>query len=123
MNKKDYTEDRKFVARLIYMVLAENLLVREAILKFPKDLNDTTVNAAYHALVHREADEDFRLKDLDYKEEQDDFLEFIAQILQDGNPLPKNVIKSYDKYYKDAQTPHSNSMKGLIKSLCRFLNV
>lgn len=123
MQKKEYREDRKKVARLIYMVLAETLHVKNAILKFPKDINDASIKAAYHALVHLEADEDFRKHDLEYKDEQDDYLEFIAQTMQDGNPLPKNIIKSYDKYYRDVQTPHSNSMKGLIKSLCRFLNV
>lgn len=123
MSKKEYIEDRKFVSRLIYMVLAETLCVREAILKFPKDTNDATIKTAYHALVHREADEDYRRKDLEYKEEQDDYLEFIAQILQEGNALPKNLIKSYDKFYKNVKTPSSESMKGLLKSLCRFLNV
>ena len=123
MVKKRYIDERKNVSRLIYMVLADSLLVREAILRFPKDINDDTIKAAYHALIHREADENFRRDDLDYKEEQDDYLEFIAQILQGGNALPKNVIKSYDKYYKNIDTPHSESMKGLIKSLCRFLNV
>lgn len=123
MAKKSYKEERRIVSRLIYMVLAETLSAREAILKFPKDINDSTIKTAYHALVHREADEDFRYKDLDYKDEQDDYLEFIAQTLQDGNALPQNIIKSYDKYYKGAKTPSSESMKGLIKSLCRFLNV
>lgn len=123
MVKKKYIDERKNVSRLIYMVLADSLRVREAILRFPKDINDDTIKTAYHALIHREADEDFRHQDLDYKEEQDDYLEFIAQILQDGSALPKNVIRSYDKYYKNIDTPHSESMKGLIKSLCRFLNV
>lgn len=123
MVKKEYKEERKNVSRLIYMVLAETLNVREALLKFPKDINDSTIKTAYHALIHREADEDFRRKDLEYKEEQDDYLEFIAQILQEGKSLPQNFIKSYDKYYKNINTPNSESMKGLIKSLCRFLNV
>lgn len=123
MGKDQYQRERKDVSRLIYLVLADTLIVREAILKFPKDANDASIKAAYHALVHREADEDLRREDLDYRDEQDDYLEFIAQILQEGNPLPKNVIKSYNKYYKDANTPHSESMKGLIKSLCKFLNV
>lgn len=123
MTKKDYKEERKNVSRLIYMVLAETLTVREAILRFPKDVNDSSVKTAYHALIHRESDEDFRKIDLEYKEEQDDYLEFIAQILQNGEALPKNIIESYNKYYKDANTPHSESMKGLIKSLCKFLNV
>lgn len=123
MSRKDYKEDRKNVSRLIYMVLAETLHVKDAILRFPKDTNDATIKTAYHALVHFEADEDYRRTDLDYKDEQDDYLEFIAQILQEGNALPKNIIKSYDKYYKNANLPNSENMKGLIKSLCRFLNV
>lgn len=123
MINKKHKEERKIVSRLIYMVLADVLNVREAILKFPKDSSDATVRTAYHALVHREADEDYRKTDLDYKDEQDDYLEFIAQTLKEGNALPKNIIKSYDKYYKNVTTPHSESMKGLLKSLCRFLNV
>jgi hypothetical protein len=123
MVKKDCKEERKIVSRLIYMVLAESLHVRNAILKFPKDSNDFTLKTAYHALIHLEADEEYRKTDLEYKEMQNDYLEFIAQTLQDGNVLPQNIIKSYDKYYKNIQTPHSKSMKGLLKSLCRFLNV
>lgn len=123
MTKKNCQNERKNVSRLIYLVLADTLSVKDAILKFPKDVNDASIKAAFHAIVHRDADEDLRRQDIDYKEEQDDYLEFIAQILQEGNPLPKNVIKSYNKYYKDAAIPGSESMKGLIKSLCRFLNV
>lgn len=123
MIKRSYNEERKFVSRLIYLVLAENLSVREAIIKFPKDINDPTLKAAYHALIHLEADEDLRRQDLDYKDEQDDYLEFIAQIMQTGDSLPKNIIKSYEKYYKNIDTPHSESMEGLLRSLCKFLNV
>lgn len=123
MTKNNYQSERKDVSRLIYLVLADTLSVKDAILKFPTDVNDSTIKTAYHALVHREADEDLRREDLEYKDEQDDYLEFIAQILQEGKPLPKNVIKSYNKYYKDAYIPHSESMKGLVKSLCKFLNV
>lgn len=123
MAKRDYKDDRKFVSRLIYLVLTEHLAVKDAILKFPKDIDDSTIKTAYHALIHLEADEDFRRRDLEYKDEQDDYLEFIAQIMQEGNALPKNIIKSYDKYYKNIDTPHSESVKGLLKGLCKFLNV
>lgn len=123
MAKNGCKEERKNVSRLIYMVLAETLSVREAILRFPKDVNDSSVKTAYHALIHLEADEDFRKTNLEYTDEQDDYLEFIAQILQTGDPLPQNIIESYNKYYKNIDTPHSESMKGLIKSLCKFLNV
>lgn len=123
MAKNEYQEERKKVSRLIYMVLAETLSVKEAILRFPKDVNDATIKTAYHALIHIEADEDFRKSNLDYKDEQDDYLEFIAQILQNGDALPQNIIKNYDKYYKNIDAPRSKSMKGLLKSLCKFLNV
>ena len=123
MTENKFTEERKKVSRLIYMVLADSLHVREAILKFPKDINDLSVKTAYHALIHREADEDLRMRDLAYREEQDDYLEFIAQILQSGEQLPQNLIKEYDKYYRDIQTPHAENVKGLLKSLCKFLNV
>jgi len=123
MAKSIYQKERKFVSRLIYMVLTDALCVREAILKFPKDINDKSLKAAYHALIHRESDEEQRRTDLDYKDEQDNYLEFIAQVLDKGNELPKNIIKNYDKYYKNIDTPHSESMKGLIKTLCKFLNV
>lgn len=123
MVKNDYKEEREKVSRLIYRVLAENLCVREAILQFPTDVDDTSIKTAYHALVHLEADEDLRRRDLLYKDEQDNYLEFIAEILQKGEALPHNIIKSYDKYYKNINPPYSKSMKGLIKSLCKFLNV
>lgn len=123
MVKKKIIEDRKFVSRLIYLVLAESLHVKDAILKYPKDVEDATLKAAYHALIHFEADEDLRKMDLDYKDEQDDYLEFVAEILASGSELPKNFIKSYNEYYKNISTPHSDSMKGLLKSLCKFLNV
>lgn len=122
MKKSDFVEPRKTVSRLIYLVLAEHLTVREAILKYPKDVNDVTLRAVYHALVHREADEDLR-KDTDYREEQDDYLEFVAQTLQDGSPLPKNFIKNYEKYYSDISLPYSDNFKEIIKRLCKFLNV
>lgn len=123
MPNNDYKEERKKVSRLIYMVLAETLHVREALLKFPKEINDATIKTAYHALVHFEADEDLRKRDLDYKDEQDDYLEFIAQTLQNGDALPQNMIKSYDKYYKTISLPYAKNIKGLLKSLCKFLNV
>lgn len=120
---KDYKEERKSVSKLIYMVLTERLNVRDALLKFPKDVNDATIKTAYYALIHLEADEDLRRSDFDYREEQDDYLEFIAQILQDGSALPKNLIKSYDKFYKNTQLPTSKSLEGFLRNLCKFLNV
>lgn len=123
MSDKNFIEDRKYVSRLIYMVLTGDLHVKDALLKFPKDINDRSITAAYHALVHYEADEDIKKYDADYRDEQVEYLEFVAEVLQKGIDLPKNIIKSYDKYYKNIKTPHSATLKGIIESLCRFLNV
>lgn len=123
MEKKDYTEDRKLVGRITYKVLAENFSVREAILQFPKECEDISVKSAYHALVHREADEDLRRRDRLYKEEQDDYLEFIAQTLEKGDVLPDNIIRSYEKYYKDIAAPYEGGTKGFIRSICKYLNI
>ena len=48
--------DRKFVGRLIFEVLTERKKVREAIKLFP-ETKDLSIECAYHALVHFEADD------------------------------------------------------------------
>ena len=123
MDKERILKDRRFAARLIFGVLTERIIVREALLKFPPDTKDLSLHAAYHALAHYEADEDFRLRDPLYKEEQDDFLTLVAQKLEKGEDLPDNIIRSYEKYYSDINPPREKGLKGLIKSLCKFLNV
>ncbi len=115
--------DRKFVASLIRQVLISRVCVREAILNFPRDVDDSSIQAAYHALVHYEADEDLRRRDDVYREEQDDYLEFISQVLERGEELPENIIKNYEKYYDCANIPHEQNSKGFLKSFFRFLNI
>ena len=55
-----------------------SICVREAMLAYPKDTEDESLIAAYHALIHYEADEDLRNRDPLYKEEQDDYIEFFS---------------------------------------------
>lgn len=98
-------EDRRFVAALIRQVLISRLCVREAILNFPKDTEDKSIQAAFHALVHYEADEDLRARDELYREEQDDYLEFISNLLERGEDVPENIIQNYEKYYTCANIP------------------
>ena len=88
-------KNRKYVGRLVYSVLTERKSVREALLLFP-DSSDKSIECAYHALVHFEADEDLRYKDYEYREEQNDYLEFIAQTLSEGKSLPRNIIADYE---------------------------
>jgi len=120
-------EDRQFVSRLIYSVLSDRMCVREAILKIPNKSKDKSIETVRHALIHREADEDFRYRDIDYRDEQDSYLEFLAETLQKGEPVPKNIIKEYDDFYnknKEVLDIHySDKMKNAINKICKFLNV
>lgn len=113
-------EARKQVSDLIFKVLTESLCVREAIKQFPFDVMDLSVQCAWHALVHYEADEDYRKNDREYTQEQDNYLEMIAFILRDGYPLPQNLINDYNKYYETALIPRSKSFLSWLKSLFRF---
>lgn len=116
-------EDRMKVAELLRHVRLGDMHVRDALLAFPDSTDDKSVMAAYHALVHYEADEDLRHRDELYKEEQDDYIEFLSYILDKGEDLPDNIIKSYERYYKSANIPHSQDTKGFLKSFFRFLNI
>ena len=116
-------DDRKLVAALIIKVITGQMLVRDAILHFPKDSQDVNIVTAYHALVHYEADEDLRRRDELYKDEQDDYLEFLANILEKGEDLPQNIIDNYKKYYDSAPVIHNRDTKGFLKSFFKILNI
>ena len=116
-------DDREYVARLIVSVLTNRISVREALLNFPQNSSDKSLIAAYHAIAHYEADEDMRAADFSYKEEQDEYLNMIAEILANGQELPKNIIKSYEMYYPEIQLPKSENIKNLIRAICKFLNI
>lgn len=118
----DYSQERKFVSKLFFAVLTGKLSVREALTKFPKDCEDTTVIASWYALCHLEADEDIRLRDKMYREEQDDYIQYIAFTLEKGEALPSNIINEYKPFYSEALTPHSKTLKGAVKILKKFLS-
>lgn len=120
---RDYVKERKYVSGLIFDVLTQKLLVREALLKFPKDINDLSLIAAYHALIHLEADEDLRAKDDLYKQEQDDYILYIAETFQQGEELPKNVIKEYTDFYDWAPSQFSDTKQGVWEKLKRYINI
>lgn len=118
----DDINNRKFVGRLIFAVLTERKNVREAIKLFP-DTKDINIECAYHALVHYAADEEIRYKDIEYREAQDDYLEFLAQTLSEGKYLPKNIIEEYKPYYKGTSHAWENSFKGFWNEFKRFINI
>ena len=114
--------NRKFVGRLIYAVLTESKNVREAIKIFP-ETKDKSVECAYHALVHYSADEEMRYRDIEYREAQDDYLEFLAQTLSEGKALPKNIIDEYKPYYKGTSSLWVEGLNGFMKEFKRFINI
>lgn len=114
--------NRKFVGRLIFAVLTERKNVREAIKLFP-DSKDVNIECAYHALVHYAADEEMRYLDIDYREAQNEYLEFLAQTLSEGKNLPKNIIDEYKPYYKGVSKKWEDGVKGFWKEFARFINV
>lgn len=114
--------NRRFVGRLVYSVLTERRCVREALKLFP-DSMDKNIECAYHALVHFEADEDLRYQDIEYREEQNDYLEFIAETLVAGKELPRNIIADYEDYYKGTATLWKNGWQGFLKEFKRFINI
>lgn len=119
----DYKPYRAHVSRLIMYVLTDRILVRNALLGFPPDIKDPSIQTAWHALCHRESDTELRLKDPLYAQEQDDYLEMIAFTLQNSDELPKNIINSYKKYHSAALIPHKKGLKGAWQQILTFLNI
>lgn len=116
-------EDRQYVSRLIINVLTGKICAREAVLHFPENHKDKTLMAAYHALVHREADEELRRNDILYKDEQDDYLEFIANTLSKGQDLPSNILENYSHYYSDISLKDKTGIKGFVQTIHMYLNI
>lgn len=117
----NYKELRKKVSKLFFAVLTHKIPVRDALARFPKDCEDKTLIAAWHALCHLEADQELRLRDKMYANEQDEYIEYIAFTLEKGEALPENIINSYTPYHNEALVSPSKSLKGIINKLKRFL--
>lgn len=120
---KQDIENRALTSVLIRKVLIGAMTVGQALKLFPFDTGDKSIEAAYHALVHYEADEDLRRRDILYREEQDDYMEMIAHTLEMGENLPDNIIRNYELYYSPDSIPHKHDKQGALKSFFRFLNI
>lgn len=112
---------RRRAGELIKCVLAKRMPVKQALLAFPRDVQDQSVIASWHALCHLEADEDLRKKDKEYAEEQDLYLADIAETLYSGQELPFNIRDAYKKYYDSPLNPHKPGFTGFLASLRNFL--
>lgn len=114
--------DKQFVACLIKEVLLGNIAVSRALSKFPKNSNDKSIDCAFFALTHLEADEDIRLRDSNYREEQDDYLLMIAQTLEKNEDLPLNILREYSKYYDKPPIYQQINLKYVLNELKKFIN-
>lgn len=115
--------NRQKTADLIIGVLTGQILVREALLKFPST-TDKSVECAWHALVHLEADEDIRARDAEYKEAQDEYLMFLADTLMAGKDLPANILKEYKTWHGEAPLPtDETSLWSKLTALFRFIHM
>ncbi len=107
-------QSRKIISELIIDILSGKINIQDAIKKFPQNINDESAQCAFHAILHYEADEDYRQHDLLYSEEQKDYLEYIANLFENGEDIPANIIEEYKKYYESAPLL---SKKGIIYAL------
>jgi len=117
-------KNRQKISELILLVLTDQLSVRQALLEFPKDLFDKSIECAWHALIHYEADEDLRKKDIEFREEQDEFLYFLSNLLKEGKDLPANILKDYKNFHGEAPiSPDEKSFWSKLLSLFRFIHI
>lgn len=122
LQKVETEKQRQLVGNIIIAVLTERIPVRKALLLFPKGFTDPSIHAAWHALCHYEADEDIKVQDIEFNNQQVELLELIAFTFKDGNPLAQNIIDAYKPYYQDDPVSYENGINGIIKKLFRFLN-
>lgn len=117
-------ELRVFVSKLIKQVLVGKITVAVALKNFPNNyVVDETLDIAFHALVHYEADEDLRRRDALYREEQDEYLHYLAEVLEHGEDVAVNIIGEYKKYYSEAPIYKDINDKYKFSKLFKFINI
>ena len=112
---------REATGKILFSVISGALTTFEAIKYFPKNVEDTSVKIAWHALLHYDADEDIRIKNADYAQEQIAYLELLAKTLSTGASLPPNILDEYESLYIDTVLPKKYDFKGYLKAFFRFL--
>jgi len=111
---------RETIGNLFYSMISGQIIPREAIKYFPKNVEDTSIKIAWHALLHYDADEEIRQKDADFAQEQIQYIELLAKILSKGDILPQNMLDEYEEIYIDTVLPKTYNWWGKIKELFRF---
>lgn len=120
---EDKIKLRKEVSNLLFSVLSGEKTVLNAVSKFPKNKEDNSVAVCFHILMHLEADEDIRKRDNIYREEKDEFILNIAQILQKGEDIPLNIINEYNDFYDESLIYPEINKKTIIARLKKYINI
>ena len=115
-------KEREATGKILYSIISGVLTPFEATKYFPKNSEDISVKIAWHTLLHYDADEEIRLKDPEFAQEQLKYIETLAKILSDGNELPHNMLKDYEDLYIDTVMPKRYNFLGKIKAFFRFTN-
>ena len=113
---------REAIGKLFYSMIEGVVPSRKVIDYVPRNIEDMSVKIAWHALLHYDADEDIRIKDPEYAQEQIKYIEFLAGILSKGEELPQNILDEYEELYKDTPLPKKYNWWGTLRSLFRFLD-
>ena len=113
---------REAVGKLFYSMIEGVVTSRKVIDYFPRNVEDDSIKIAWHALLHYDADEEMRIQDAEYAQEQIKYIEFLAGILSKGEELPQNLLDEYEELYKDTTLPKRYNWWGTLRSLLRFLN-
>ena len=120
--KNNYIDDRIYVSNLINSLLVGKMRVLDVLKLFPKRKNDPSLNAAFHAIVHYEADEDLRKRDSLYAQQQDECLYEMALILAKGESLPVNIICEYNDFHDETLIFPEMNKKTIFERLKKMIN-
>ncbi len=94
--------NRLSAGHLLDAVLDERMEARQAIVRWPEtgECPDLSLDVAYQALWHFEADEERQRGELFYMDAQFELLSQMARYLLAGKPLPPYMLKAYSPDYR-----------------------
>ncbi len=113
---------REATGNLLYSVIAGAITPFEATKYFPKNIDDISLKIAWHALLHFDADEELRIENPEYAQEQIKYIELLAKILSQGKELPENMLDDYEALHMETFLPKQYNWLGKLKSIFRFIN-
>lgn len=112
---------REIVSELIIKLLAEKITLKEFVQEFPAYNTDESLECAYHAVLHYDSDDEYRKNDIEYATEQINHLKHIADLLENNESLPVNMIEEYRQYYEKVPILSPKGFKNILKNLFKMI--